>query len=128
MKSTIEEVVLVAYVICVYFGLPAVIIAGWIHWAKRRGSMTLWSQLSLVAFGLATSSALLALGSIIYAHTIGGFPFYDPRLLRIYRWGGLLSLVAIGVAGCWRRTPLRWYAPLCAAGMLIFWFISAMGE
>jgi hypothetical protein len=41
MKRSIEEVILVAYVICVYFGLPVAIIAGWIHWAKRRGSVNL---------------------------------------------------------------------------------------
>jgi uncharacterized BrkB/YihY/UPF0761 family membrane protein len=130
MKRSIEEVVLVAYVICVYFGLPVAIIAGWIHWAKRRGSVTLLSLFSVVAFGLATCSALIALSSLVYAHRIGGFPFYDPRLMRIYRWGGWLSLVAVvlGLIGCWRRGPLRWYAPICAAGMLIFWGWSAMGE
>jgi hypothetical protein len=51
--------------------------------------MTLFSVLSLIGFTLASASGLLAVSSVLYAHAIGGFPFYDPRLLRIYRWGDL---------------------------------------
>jgi hypothetical protein len=32
---------------------------------------------------------------MLYAHLIGGFPFWDPALLRIYRWGSLLSLAGL---------------------------------
>jgi hypothetical protein len=130
MKSAVEQVLFVVFFISLYLGLPIAIITGWIHWSKRRASMTLSSLPSLAAFGLATCSALLALGSLVYAHTVGGFPFYDPSLMRIYRWGAWLSLAAtaLGVIGLWPRSPLRWYAPLCAVGMLIFWSMSAMSE
>lgn len=42
-----------------------------------------------------TASGLLAVSSLVWAHAIGGFPYYDPRLLRMYRWGGLLSLSSL---------------------------------
>jgi hypothetical protein len=77
-----------------------------------------------------TASGLLATSSVLYAHAIGGFPFYDPLLLRIYRWGALLSLsgTVFAFIGVWRPGPLRWHAPACAVGTLLFWFAAAMGE
>jgi hypothetical membrane protein len=66
----------------------------------------------------------------LYAHAIVGFPFFDSRLMRLYRWGGQLSLagIVLGIIGCFRRNTLRWYAPICAVGVFIFWFAAAMGE
>jgi len=130
MKSAPELVLLFIYVLGFYVALPAAIIAGWFRWAKRQGPATTFSILSSLALGLATCSALLALGTRIYAHAIGGFPFYDPRLMRIYRWGLLLSLggIVLGLIGCWRRSPLRWLAPACAAGIFIFWWFTALSE
>jgi len=66
-----------------------------------------------------TVTVALALGSLIYAHAIGGFPYYDPRLLRIYRWGTGLSLLGVvfGIGGVWRRSALRWHAPALSVGM-----------
>ena len=130
MKAVIEEIVLVVFAVAVYVVLPAAIIAGWIRWVRRRSPETRFSLLSLVAFGLATCSGVLAVISLLYAHAIGGFPYYDPRLLRFYRWGGILSDtgVVLGIIGCWRSNPLRWYAPFCALGMSVFWGAAAMGE
>jgi hypothetical protein len=130
MKTVLEETSVVAFVIAVYVVLPAASIGGWIRWVRRRAPETRFSLVSLVGFGLATCSALLALISLIYAHAIGGFPYYDPRLLRFYRWGGVLSDAGLilGIIGCWRRNSLRWYAPLCALGMSLFWGAAAMGE
>jgi len=75
MKTVLEEIVLVVFVIAVYVALPAGIIAGWIGWVRSKAPETRFSLLSLLAFGLATCSGLLALISLIYAHAIGGFPF-----------------------------------------------------
>ncbi len=110
--------------------LPPLLIWGWARWGKRRGPRTLFSMLSLAGFSLATLSALLAISTLIYGQVIGGFPFYDPRLLKIYRWGALISLVGIifAIGGAWRSSPVRWHAPACTVGMLLFWIMAAEGE
>jgi hypothetical protein len=114
----------------VYIALPAVITWGWVRWWKRTQPRTPFSILSLIGFTLATASGLLAISAMLYARAVGGFPFYDPLLLRIYRWGALLSLsgIVFAVIGVWRPSPLRWHAPACAIGTLLFWFAAAMGE
>ena len=126
MTSTL----LVLFAVGVYVGLPALMVWGWVRWFRRTQPRTLPSILSLIGFTLATASGLLAVSSVTYAHAIGGFPFYDPRLLRMYRWGGLLSLsgIVFGIGGVWRPGPVRWLAPVCSVGTLLFWFASAMGE
>jgi hypothetical protein len=130
MKDAVQSVVVALFAIGIYIVLPAVMVWGWIRWARPTKQRTLFSILSLIGFAFATASALLAISSILYADVIGGFPFYDPRLLRIYRWGLLLSLcgVASGISGVGRSSPLRWHAPACAAGTLVFWFVMAAGE
>ena len=128
--GVIESVVVVLFTVGFYVGLPALMMWGWARWFRRTQPRSLPSILSLIGLTLATASGLLAVSSVMYAHAIGGFPFYDPRLLRIYRWGGLLSLsgLVFGIAGVWRPSPVRWLAPVCSFGTLLFWFASAMGE
>jgi len=130
VKSPLESVFLAAYVLCIYVALPVAVLGGWIHWAKQPKSLTLFSVLSMIGFFLATCSALLAFGGLSYAHAIGGFQFYDPRLMRLYRWGDRLALagIVLGIIGCFRRNTLRWYTPICSVGVFIFWFGAAIGE
>jgi hypothetical membrane protein len=130
MNKVAQPVILILYVVGMYIALPAAMIWGWVRWLKRKQPRTPFSILSLIGFALATVSGLLATSSVLYAHAIGGFPFYDPLLLRIYRWGALLSLsgTAFALIGVWRPGPLRWHAPTCAVGTLLFWFAAAMGE
>jgi hypothetical protein len=129
VKSPVESVFLVAYVLCIYVALPVAILGGWIRWAKQPKLLALLSVLSMIGFFLATCSALLAFCGLLYAHAVG-FQFYDPRLMRFYRWGGYLSLsgIVLGIIGCFRRNTLRWYAPICSVGVFIFWFGAAIGE
>jgi hypothetical protein len=47
---------------------PAMLIWGWVRWARRSKSRTLTSLSSLSGFVLATSSTLLAITSLAYAH------------------------------------------------------------
>ena len=130
MRGAAQSLLLVLFVAAIYIALPASMIWGWVRWLKRTQPPTWPSILSLIGFALATASGLLATASVLYAHAIGGFPFYDPLLLRIYRWGALLSLsgTLFGLIGVWRPGPLRWHAPVCAVGTLVFWFAAAMGE
>ena len=111
-------------------GLPALVIWGWVRWFKRQQPRTLLSTLSLIGFVLATASTVLAFTSVLYSIAVGGFPYYDPLLLKIYRWGSFLSLsgIVFAISGIWRPGPLRWHAPACAIGMLLFWFAMAIGE
>jgi hypothetical protein len=114
----------------VLIGLPPLMIWGWVRWAKRTQPRTAFSIMSWAGLSLATLSALLAISTLIYAQAIGGFPLYDPLLLKIYRWGLSISLVGIicAIGGIWRAGPVRWHAPACTAGMLLFWFLAAISE
>src|SRR5437016_2936621 len=108
----------------------AVMIWGWVRWWKHAQPKTLFSTLSFVGFGLATVSGLLAISSVLYAQLAGGFSSYDVALVRIYRWGALLSLAGavFAIVGLWRPNALRWHAPVCAVGTLVFWLVTAAGE
>jgi hypothetical protein len=110
--------------------LVAVLVWGWIRWSKRAQSKTLLPIMSLIGFALATASALLALSTMLYAQAIGGFQYHDPRLLRIYRWGALLSLTGTvsALVGVSQPGPLRWHSPFSAVGTLAFWIVAANGE
>jgi hypothetical protein len=98
----------ILFVLGVYVALPAVLVAGWVRWARRRQIGRTWP--SLTGFSLGTASAALAIGAMVYARAVGGFPFYDPSLLRIYRWGLLRSLAGLvfGVVGLRWSGPVRW--------------------
>lgn len=113
-----------------YLVLPAAMIWGWTRWVRPTRPRTPFSILSFAGFVLATASGLLAISAILYARANGGFPFYSPPLLRIYRWGATLSVIAsaLGAIGVWRPSPLRWHALACGVGTLLFWLVSAAGE
>jgi len=124
------EIFLAALVAAAYLLAPTMLTWGWIRWFRRREIVDRPFFLAFIGFIPSTASALLAIGSIAYAVSVHGFPYYDPRLLKIYRWGGLLSLggVILGFTGILRPNSLRWQAPLAGAGMLAFWFIAAGSE
>jgi sulfite exporter TauE/SafE len=110
--------------------LPCALIWDWFRFYQGDKGKSAGQILSLLGFSLATLSSLLTVGTHVYALFIGGFPFYDPRLLRIYAWGALLSFAGVltGIAGLWRSHPVRWLAPICSAGMFFFWLLSASAE
>jgi hypothetical protein len=107
-----------------------VLIWGWLRFARQKEPRTLYSNLSVISFTLASVSGLLAISSMLYADALGGFPYYDPRLLRIFECGGLLSIagIAFAIGGARQSSALRWPGLCFSAAMLLFWFISAMGE
>jgi hypothetical protein len=108
----------------------ALMIWGWVRWWKNPQRRTMRSILSLVGLAFATASILLWISAALYARSIGGFPYFDPRVFRVFRWGGLLSVGAIvfAIGGVWRPNALRWHALVCAAGALFLWFATAAGE
>jgi hypothetical protein len=115
-----------------FLTLPAIIIWGWMRWAraKSRHPEDLCSILSLISFVLSSASASLAASGILYAWFVHPFPFYDPVLMKIYAVGGLLSAASVlfAAGGVWKANPLRWHAAASGIGMLLFWFASAVGE
>ena len=99
-----NQAIFVLFVIGICIALPAVMIWGWVRWMKHREPRTTFSTLS--------------------------FSFYEPALMKIYRLGALLSITAMvfGIIGLWRPSSLRWHAPVCAVGTLVFWLAAAAGE
>ncbi|HLY97878.1 MAG TPA: hypothetical protein VKT33_02310 [Candidatus Angelobacter sp.] len=130
MPKTLGNILWVLLFIGIYGITPALLIWGWMRWARHAKPQTLLSRFSLTGFILATLSAVLALSTLVYAQATGGFRYWDPHLLWIYRIGTVLSLIGLisGVSGMWRTSPVRWHAPLCSLGMLVFWIMSAAGE
>jgi hypothetical protein len=113
-----------------YIALPVTIIWGWLRWRNSTRIRSALPPLSFVGFVLASVSAALAVLAVILAVFIGGFRYYDGRLLTIYALGVLLSFAGLVFAliGSWRTGPLRWHAPLCSLGTLLFWIISISHE
>jgi hypothetical protein len=111
-------------------GLAIVFIVGWRRWLRRSSPQGRLSALSLAGFTLGSASVVLAIGSIVYSMAVGGFRYYDPSLLTIYRIGILLSLLGLtmGLCGVWRSSALRWHALILSLGMLILWLVWVAGE
>lgn len=130
VAEKILEFVIEALGILAFVTTPLVMIWGWIRWARREKRWAILPNISLIGFALATASAALAIALAIYGHAIGGFEFYDPRLMRIYAWGLLISASALilSITGVWRFSSIRWYALVCSVGMLAYWFALAESE
>jgi hypothetical protein len=106
--------------------IPALLLWGWIRWIKSPSPLRASSTLSLIGFSFATSSALIAFSAHLYARFIRSFPSHDPALMKIYACGCLLSSlgIAFAVGGTARHGPVRWLAPACAFGTLLFWLLA----
>jgi hypothetical protein len=107
-----------------------VFVAGWTRWARHSQPRNVFSYLALIGFSLATVSLIIAVATLLYARKIGGFPYGDPLLFRIFPWGGYSSSGALlfAVAGVWRSSPLRWHALALSLGTVFFWFSAAIAE
>jgi hypothetical protein len=113
-----------------FLAAPVSLIWGWVRWANRSAKTGNAAILSFAGLLFATTSALLAGAAILYSFWIGGFPHYDPRLLKIYFFGIVLSLPAITLSalGAARKSVLRWHALGSSAGMFLFWFMAMLSE
>lgn len=124
------HVAFLALAIATYIAAPVLLITGWTRWARLPQPRDIIPMLALAGFIVGSASALLALGAVIYAWSIGGFPYYDPRLLRIYGVGLQLSLAGliVGLLGLARPSSLRWHAPILSLAMIVLWLLWMQGE
>jgi hypothetical protein len=121
------------FAVATTIAIPVLLVWGWIRWArgnKEESPRSRSTMFSLLGFSLATASAVLAIGTHLYARFIRNFPLYDPTLMKIYACGCLLSIagIAFAVAGSGKPNPVRWLAPVCAFGTLIFWLMAMSTE
>jgi len=117
-------------VVLILGGLAAWVAWGWRSWTLRRPEqLSVGMKCSLAGFVLASVSAALEIGSGTYAQ-FRSFPFEDPVLLRIYRWGFLLAFLGLvtGLFGVGKKTPLRWKTPALSTVLLLLWIGQVMGE
>jgi len=109
---------------------PVALVWSWVRLLRNRTAISKFPVISFLSLLCATASALLAIGSAVYAHHIGGFGFSDPRLMNIYRDGLYLSLGAIlfSLLGVFRRSSIRWLPIGAGIGSLFFWICLASAE
>ena len=121
--------------ILAYIVAPIMLFWGWVRWTiQRPRNWTIPSTSSFVGFVCASASALFAICVILYGlnggfvHTPGG-PTYSPnyglysRCIAIGAALSALGLVA-AIGGLWRKSQLRWHAPIAAIATLAFWLIA----
>ena len=112
-----------------FFVSLVVMVWGWIRWLRREKKWSILSFSSLIAFALASASALLAVAMLTCEVAIRGFND-DSVLMRICAWGALTSLSAsvLALVGVWRPNSVRWHALICSFGIFMLWVAAAVGE
>jgi len=127
MGSTLDRL----FVAVVLGGLAAWVVWGWTSWARHRSeARSVGAVCSLVGFIFACLSAGLEIGTVLYAQAIGGFPFNDPTLLKIYGLGLIAALLGVvcGLCGVGSKGPLRWKTLALSTFLSLLWFWHAMSE
>ena len=121
---------LMTFVLLSYLLIPAGIVWGWVRYFAKPTKLTMAFAFSLIGFGLTTASAMLVAGAAVYSGMVGGFQFYDPRLIKVFRVGALLTGLSVltSLVGIWKKNPLRWFASICSTGMGIAWFYLMLAE
>ena len=112
-------------------GLPVLMLVWalwrWWHTAPLIIQPAWRSYVAFIAITLGGISSLLWLVSIVWAGVIGGFAYYDPVVLRFYRWGFFTGVAGflISFAG---KGKLRW--PACGLSFLMamLWMMAATSE
>jgi hypothetical protein len=101
---------------------PGALISGWLRLAGQSKVRTLSAILSSSGFILATFSAVIALLLIAFYPSIRN---NDSLVRWTFRSGILLSVAGLllGAGGMWRKSELRWHAPVSALGTSALWLI-----
>jgi len=95
---------------------------------KRGVANSGWrSRAQLGAWVMACSSALLFLGTVLYVKVNGGFAYYDPTLMRVYRYGAVAALAGVlsGLLGVGR---VRVAVVGLSGTMLVVWGVLCSSE
>jgi hypothetical protein len=117
------------FVIAVLGGLAAWVRWGWLQWVRFPRGTSFLGWLSVSGFSLATLSALLQIGSGVYAQFVD-VAFNDSKFLRIYFigfWLAALGLI-LSVCGSLGDGPLRFKGPSLSAVLVVLWIWHAVGE
>jgi hypothetical protein len=120
-------VILRTLLFMVPLGFLAWSVRRWLRTAPRIVSPAWRSYFAFAAISLAGISVLIWIVMGIWAQAIGGFPFYDPILMRIYAWGLLTGLAGF-VASLVGKGKLRWPACGVSAVMTFLWLAAMSGE
>ncbi len=109
---------------------PAALVFVIIYWMRTTPKIgePLWR--GCFAIGAATFAAIsvtLWVFSFWYARKVGGFAYYDPTLMRFYRWGSVTGLAGT-VSGFGGAGKLKWPACGLATLMTLLWLFAATGE
>ncbi len=121
-----HQTIFVILAVLIWSVVPAALIWGWVRWARHEKPWMTFPILSLTGFALATLSDLLAIAGALYLQRAGDFKLFNRAFIVLWDKGPALSIVGIvfGLAGLGGRSSLRWFAPICAAGALLFWIES----
>jgi hypothetical protein len=113
-----------------YVGLVIVLVSGWIRGGREGRTRDPFGLFSRFGFVLGTSSACVALGSVIWTRFLGIFQYHDPRIRWMDAIGTLFVLLGmvLSILGAWHRSVLRWHALILSAGMLLLWCAWLSGE
>ncbi len=96
--------------------------------SRRADAKPSWRARAQVgAWAMASISAFLFLGTSVYTRGNGGFAYWDPTLMRIYRYGTLTAMVGL-VTGLLGVGRVRATIVGLSGTMLLVWFIVASGE
>ncbi len=95
---------------------------------RRADAKPSWRARAQVgAWAVASISAFLFLGTSVYARVNGGVTYWDPTLMRIYRYGALTAMfgLATGLLGVGR---VRASIVGLSGTMLLVWLVAASSE
>jgi hypothetical protein len=109
--------------------------SGIFYWAFRRWlraspriAAPAWRSYSAIcAFCFALVSFILWLVLFAWAQVVGGFPYYDPFVLRFYGFGFLTGTIGL-LCGLIGKGKLRWPACGMSALMAFLWLAAASSE
>ncbi len=115
-----------------FSALLAWMIWGWVSWKKfRLARPEVKGYFSVVGFSLASLVAITQIVMGTYAMAIGGFPFFDPTLLKIYSFcffTAILAMVCSLVACIAEKSPLNWKAGVLSLFLWLLVIAQMMGE